>query len=164
MIEIHWPILLAQAVTFLAAVYILWKFAWGPLTAFMDQRRQEFQKQIDEQKRKGEELIEIDRRYNVRLAQMKREAEEMMSKAAAEGRQIAEQLLANAHLEAKKMLENAQAQIGEEKEKAIAEVRKQGVGIAVQIAEKIMREKVDKKMQEKLEVDFFKGLGPQTRN
>jgi F-type H+-transporting ATPase subunit b len=164
MIEIHWPLLLAQGVTFLAAVLILWKFAWGPLTAFMEARRLEFQKQIDEQNRKKEELNELDRRYGARLAELKAGAEELLRKSSEEGRLAGEKLVAEAHREAKKLLDGAQAQINEEKNKALVEVRRQSVEIAVQIAENLMREKVDRKMQDKLEQDFFKGWDLRTKN
>ncbi len=164
MIEIHWPLLLAQGATFLVAVLILWKFAWGPLTAFMDARKQEFQKQLDEQHRKKEELDELDKKYSARLADLKREADEVLRKSAEEGRIAGEKMLETAHKDAKKLLDSAQAQITEEKDKALVEVRRQSVEIAVQIAEKLMRETVDKKMQDKLEHDFFKGWDTGTKN
>jgi F-type H+-transporting ATPase subunit b len=164
MIEIHWPLLLAQGATFLVAVLILWKFAWGPLTAFMDARKEAFQKQLDEQHRKKEELDELDRKYSARLAELKNEADEVLRKSSEEGRLAGEKLLEQAHQDAKKLIEGAQAQIKEEKDKALLEVRRQSVEVAVQIAEKLMRETVDKKMQEKLEVDFFKGWDSRTKN
>jgi F-type H+-transporting ATPase subunit b len=130
----------------------------------MEARRQEFQKQINEQQRKKEELDELDKRYSSRLADLKSSAEEILRKASEEGRIAGEQLVARAHLDAKKLFDSAQAQITEEKDKALLEVRKQSVEIAVQIAEKLMREKVDKKMQERLELDFFKSWDSGTKN
>jgi F-type H+-transporting ATPase subunit b len=164
MIEIHWPLLLAQGATFLVAVLILWKFAWGPLTAFMDARKEEFQKRLDEQHRKKEELDELDKKYTARLTDLRREADEALRRASEEGRMAGQQMLEAAHRDAKKLLDSAQAQIKEEKDKALLEVRRQSVEIAVQIAEKLMREKLDKKMQDKLEQDFFKSWDTGTKN
>ncbi len=157
MIEIHWPILLAQAVTFFLAVLVLWKFAWGPLTAFMEKRRQDFQKTIDEQSHKRDELDELERRYSTRLSELKRETEEAMRKAIDEGRKAGEALITQAHVEAKKVVDGAQAQMREEKERLSNEIRKESVQLAVQITEKLLQQTVDKKLQDKLEFEFFKG-------
>jgi hypothetical protein len=131
-----------MAVVFLIVLAILWK--WGfPSIVNMVNSRKEF---IDDSLRKAHEA-------NERLANIQKEGETMLRNArekqaqilkdAADTRDaIVEKAQEKAADEGSRLLREAKAEIDAEKQNAIRGIRTQVAEISVQVAEKIVREKL----------------------
>lgn len=131
-----------MAVVFIIVLAILWK--WGfPSIVNMVNSRKEF---IDDSLRKAHEA-------NERLANIQKEGEAMLQNArekqaqilkdAAETRdEIVVKAQEKATNEGSRLLNEAKAEIEAEKQNAIRDIRTQVAEISVQVAEKIVREKL----------------------
>lgn len=131
-----------MAIVFLIVLAILWK--WGfPTIVNMVNSRKEF---IDDSLRKAHEA-------NERLANIQKEGEAMLQNArekqaqilkdAAETRdEIVVKAQEKATNEGSRLLNEAKAEIEVEKQNAIRDIRTQVAEISVQVAEKIVREKL----------------------
>lgn len=131
-----------MAVVFIIVLAILWK--WGfPTIVNMVNSRKEF---IDDSLRKAHEA-------NERLANIQKEGEAMLQNArekqaqilkdAAETRdEIVVKAQEKATNEGSRLLNEAKAEIEVEKQNAIRDIRTQVAEISVQVAEKIVREKL----------------------
>lgn len=131
-----------MAVVFIIVLAILWK--WGfPSIVNMVNSRKEF---IDDSLRKAHEA-------NERLANIQKEGEAMLQNArekqaqilkdAAETRdEIVVKAQEKATNEGSRLLNEAKAEIEVEKQNAIRDIRTQVAEISVQVAEKIVREKL----------------------
>lgn len=131
-----------MAVVFILVLAILWK--WGfPSIVNMVNSRKEF---IDDSLRKAHEA-------NERLANIQKEGEAMLQnarekqaqilKAAADTRDaIVVKAQEKATNEGSRLLNEAKAEIEAEKQNAIRDIRTQVAEISVQVAEKIVREKL----------------------
>ena len=140
-----------MSLVFLIVLFILWK--WGfPVIVKMVNDRKAF---IDESLRKAHEA-------NEKLANIQKEGESILQEArekqaqilreAAETREaIVKKAEEKARDEGALLLDDAKAQIETEKQNAIRDIRTQVAELSVQIAEKILREKLsDQKQQNEL--------------
>lgn len=131
-----------MAIVFIIVLAILWK--WGfPLIVNMVNSRKEF---IDDSLRKAHEA-------NERLANIQKEGEAMLQNAREKQAQILKDAAdtrdaivvkaqEKATNEGSRLLNEAKAEIEVEKQNAIRDIRTQVAEISVQVAEKIVREKL----------------------
>ena len=70
MIEISWPLLVTQVVTFLAAMVIIWKLFWGPLTRMMQERTQKISDDLERAENGRREIEALEADYHRRLAEI----------------------------------------------------------------------------------------------
>lgn len=133
-----------MAVVFFIVLAILWK--WGfPVIVKMTNDRKAY---IDDSLRKAHEANE--RLANIQkegesILQEARERQAQMLKEAAETRDaIVEKAQDKAKDESARLLGEAKAEIESEKQNAIRDIRSQVAELSIQIAEKILREKLSK--------------------
>ncbi len=142
-----------MSLVFLIVLFILWK--WGfPVIVKMVNDRKAF---IDESLRKAHEA-------NEKLANIQKEGESILQEArekqaqilreAAETREaIVKKAEDKARDEGARLLADAKAQIEAEKQNAIRDIRTQVAELSVQIAEKILREKLSGQKQQNELID-----------
>ena len=131
-----------MALTFLVVLFILWKFGFPVITQMVSERKTF----IDDSLRKAHEA-------NERLANLQKEGESILQEArekqtqilkeAAQTRDaIVEKAQEKAREEGARLINDAKAEIEQEKKAAIADIRKQVAELSVEIAEKVLREKL----------------------
>lgn len=127
---------------FLLLVYLLKKFAWGPIINALEKREQQIaaDKQTAAQARQSAE--ELKKELDTRLAQISNEASAQIAKAVSMGRAQQEQLIDQAKQQAQQLLEQAKAQIEAEKNKALADVRGEISSISLLAASRILGKQV----------------------
>ena len=131
-----------MTLTFLVVLCILWKFGFPVITNMVAERKAF----IDDSLRKAHEA-------NERLANIQKEGESILQEArekqaqllkeAAETRDaIVEKAQEKARLEGARLLDDAKAEIEQEKKAAIADIRQQVATLSVEIAEKVLKAKL----------------------
>ncbi len=141
--SLEWQQLVTHAIGFLITLWLLKKFAWGPLMSMMEERRDKIATEfrtIDEEKAAVGKLTE---EYERRLQQIEQEKRQKLLEAVNEGKKIAEDIKANAQQDAKELRDKARADIEAEVAKAKVQLRDDMVAITVSAAEKIIRERLD---------------------
>lgn len=127
---------------FLTVLFVLVKWGFPAIVNMVDSRKQ----YIDESLRKAHEASE--RMENIKqeseaILQEAREKQTAMLKEAAETRgAIVEKAQEQARQESARLLSEARSEIEAEKQNAIRDIRAQVAELSVQIAEKILREKL----------------------
>jgi F-type H+-transporting ATPase subunit b len=158
MIQINFWLLLAQIASFLVALFVLWRFFWGPLTAMIEKRRNDISRDIADAKSGKDEVERIKRQYQTELSEIEGRAKKMLDAATADGQTARDEILRAAQDQAKIFLENAKAEIAVERDLAMSQMRKETVDLAVLIAEKILRQSVDQGTRERMLNEFIDGL------
>ncbi len=127
---------------FLLLVYLLKKFAWGPIINALEKREAQIETDkktaADARQRAEEVKAELDKH----LAQISTEAAQKMAAAVKAGEAQKDQLLAQAHQQAQQLLEQAKAQIQAEKNKALADVRGEIASISLLVASRVVGRQV----------------------
>lgn len=129
---------------FLTLLFLLKKFAWGPLLAALEERQAGIRKSLDDADAAKRELAEVQAKASALIGQARTEADTILSEARADGARIRQELREAAQKEAEAISRNAQQQIQLERDRAVAEIRQQAVELSVMIASKLIRRNLTK--------------------
>lgn len=141
--------------TFLLLMFVLTKFVWKPIMGVVNKREQNIQEALDMAKKTKAEMEQLQTKNANLLKEARIERDEMIKEAKETTVQMIESAKAKAKEEADKVIENARISIEAEKTAAMSELRKDVAGIALEIAEKIIREELSSdEKQRKLAQSF----------
>jgi F-type H+-transporting ATPase subunit b len=141
--NLEWQQLLTHAVGFLITLWILKKFAWKPLLALMEDRRNRI---IDEFKKIEDEKMKVAQQqaqYEARLREIDNERRAKLVEAVEEGKKIAADIKAHAQDEVKELHAKAKGELEREVAKAKVELRDQMVTITMTAAQKLIKEELN---------------------
>lgn len=124
---------------FLTLLFLLKKFAWGPLLAALEERQAGIRKSLDDADTAKRELAEVQAKASALIGQARTEADTILSEARADGARIRQELRHAAQQEAETITRNARQQIEVERDRAVSEIRRQAAELSVMIASKLIR-------------------------
>ena len=124
---------------FLILLFLLRKFAWGPLLAALEERQAGIRKSLDDADKAKRELAEVQTKASALIGKARMEADAILSEARADGVRIRQELRDLAQKEAEAITRNAQQQIQLERDRAVTELRQEAVDLSVLIASKLVR-------------------------
>ena len=150
---------LTQIVGFLLMVWILRRYAWGPLLGMLEARREKIVGEFKEADRLKAEAQELKGRYDQELRGIDAKARERLLEAVHEGQKVAGEIKTQAQQEAARRLERAADEIAREREKAKELLKEQVIGLSLRTAEKILRTKLDDPAQRRLAGEFIDEIG-----
>lgn len=142
LVEVNYGLIFWMAVSFLIVLFILKKFAWGPILGALSERERSIEDALNEAKKAREEIAAM----NARNEDLMREAREEREVLLKEARDIRDREIATAKekakAEAEALLARARADIQNEKNAAITEMKNQLAELSIQVAEVILKEKL----------------------
>ena len=149
-------VLLLTVCNFLLLVFLLKKFAWGPIIGALEKREAQIEsdKQTAADARKSAE--ELKKELDERLAQISKEAAQKMAAAVKAGETQKEQLLAQANEQAQRLLAQATQQIEAEKNKALADVRSEIASISLLAASRVVEQNLKADNADKIVAQVLK--------
>ena len=124
---------------FVTLLYLLKRFAWGPLLAALDERQAGIRKSLDDADKARRELAEVQSQANALIGKARTEADAILAEARTDGARIRQELREIAQKEAEAITRNAQREIQLERDRAVTELRRQAVDLSVLIASKLIR-------------------------
>ena len=145
-------------ITFLIVLVILKKYAWGPLLSAVDSREKNILNAIESAKRERAEAEKLLSEQKEAISQARREAGEQVRKTQVEMEKLREELMAKARKEAEELKAEARRTIEEERVRAIQDVRSEAVALSIQIAEKLLLERLDDAKHQELAKQFVSDL------
>lgn len=145
---IFWMLLM-----FIILLVILKKFAWKPILSALENREKSIEDSLRSADRAREEMEELKAENEKIMADARLERDGMLKETKLTSEQILTNSREKAREEARLLVEMAREQIENEKSTAISEIRKQLAELSVNIAEKILREKLKDDKQQKELVD-----------
>ena len=150
---------LTQILGFLLMVWILRRYAWGPLIGMLEARREKIAGEFKEADRLKAEAVELKGRYDAELKTIEAQARQRITEAVAEGQRVASEIRAQAQKDAATRMETAADEIMREREKAKEVLKQQVISLSLRTAEKILRQKLDDPAQRKLAGEFIDEVG-----
>jgi len=131
--------LIVQAVNFLLLLVLLYKLAYRPLLAKMEERTAAIKQQLEEAGHAREEGRRLQAEYEAQAQAARAEARTIREQAAREAQAEQQRLLAAAKGEATRLVASARAEIEQDVRRARAELRREVGTLAVAIAEQLIR-------------------------
>lgn len=139
-----------QTLLFLVLLFLLRRFAWKPILKAVNEREDNIQDSLDMAKQVKAEMQELQTKNENLMKEARIERDQMIKEAKETSTQMIEEAKGKSKVEADKILKDARASIESEKNAAITELKSQVATVALEIAEKVIREELssDKKQTE----------------
>jgi F-type H+-transporting ATPase subunit b len=148
-----------QILGFLIMVWILGKFAWGPIVAGLEERRRKIAGEFAEAERRKHEAEELKAKYDAELRGIDAVRRQSIQEGIAEGQRVAAEIKVHANEEAQARLHRAADEMAREHEKAKELLKEQVVALSIRTAEKILQSKLDDPAQRRLAAAFIDEVG-----
>ena len=153
--NIHLSEVFVQLIAFLIVFFTLKKFAWKPLLSIMKSRRERFENEWSGIEKSKQDVAALEKDYRLHLQKIEEEARAKMQEAIQEGRRLAREIQEKARLESQASFEKAKMSLELEVQKARLTLRKEIADLSIQVAEKILTEKMDTAQQEKKALEIL---------
>lgn len=154
LLDVNPGLIIWTVVTFIILLFILKKMAWKPILGSLNERENFIKDSLEKAEKAQQEALRLLEENKANLAK----AEEESQKIIAQGRDYAEklktQIIEESKIQGKKMVEAASSEIERKNREAFERLKDQIADIAVNAAEKIIRESLDKEKQKSI-VDKF---------
>jgi len=129
-------------ISFLIVLFLLKKLAWGPIVQSLKEREEGIANAIREADRAREEMARLQAGNEELLRQAREERDVILREAKAVGEKMRTEAQQRAQNEADRMISSARQEIDNQKKAAIADLKNQVAQLSIEIAEKLVREKL----------------------
>jgi F-type H+-transporting ATPase subunit b len=154
---------------FLAALFILRRYAWPAITEALDKRQRVIEDSIETAERAKTEAAALLEEYRGRLREARAQSEEILTRARKAGEVAERESVEGARAKREELLEQTRRDIEAETRRAIQEIRSEVADLTILATEKVTRKTLDDDDQKRLveealgELDFS-SLGGEHRN
>lgn len=146
-------------ITFLVVLVVLRKMAWGPLLKAVDDREKNIVGAIESAKRERAEAEKLLGEQKTAIAQARQEAADQVRRTQADMEKFRDEVMNKARQEADAYTLDAKKRLEEERQKAVTELKAEAARLSIQIAEKLLQERLDDPKHQQLAAQFVKDLG-----
>jgi F-type H+-transporting ATPase subunit b len=144
-VDLRFDVLVTQIIGFLIVLWVLRRYAWGPVLGMLEERRVRIANEVATAERLRQEAMALKAEYENQLRTIENQARERIQKAVVEGQKVAEEIRANAQTEARAIADRARASLELDIKKARVELREEIVALALGAAERLLHERLDAK-------------------
>ncbi len=154
---INWEGFIAQLVNFTILFLILRFFAWKPISAALEQRRQKIEKGISDAQRADEKLAEIQTERDEVITEARKEASQIVEDAKQRASSIKEEKMRMAKEEIEKQVTEAKEMIVGERDATYAALKQDLANLITKATGKIVKD-IDDEAHKKLIDEAIKDL------
>ncbi|GIO26861.1 F0F1 ATP synthase subunit B [Ornithinibacillus bavariensis] len=151
--------MLVQLFFFALLLFLVKKFAWGPVMNMMKKREEYVANEIEAAEKSRKDAEKAAKEAADQLKQTKLEAQKIIEDAKTAGVKQEQDIIESARQEADRIKKAAQEEIQNEKEKALQALQDQVASLSVLIASKVIEKELSAQDQEKLINDYIKEVG-----
>lgn len=141
-----------------ALVFLLGKFAWGPILAAIEARESTIQSALDQAAERNDEATKLLEEHRLQLADARRQASEVIADAKAAGARVRKEIEEKARVEGQGIVERARQEIERERDAALETLRKESVDLALAAASRLLGENLDQAKDRELVEGYFDGM------
>lgn len=146
-----------QTITFAIVLFVLGKFAWGPIMSSLKEREDSITHALESAEKAKAEMASLKSANEALLQEARLERDKMLRDAQTVANNLLNEAKDKALKEGNLLLENARRGIEAEKNAALAEVKNYAVNIALEVAEKILKKELkDNDAQKALVSEYLK--------
>jgi F-type H+-transporting ATPase subunit b len=167
LIDINFGLMFWTIFSFLVVLVVLKKFAFGPIQAALDERRNAIAADIDAAQSAREEAQTALAEYRQALADSRKEATKIVDDARRVSEEQRKKDIAELEAEKTRLLQRAKDEINAETRSSLQTIKAQLAELTVATAEKVVRTRLDEEEQRRLidealaDVDFSQFATPE---
>lgn len=141
---------LIQVITFVLAYLLLRRYAFGPITKLLDERRETIERGVRLGEDMQKEKAELEKKVEAQLHDARTEADKMIAGAQETARETVREAEEKARVKADNIVAEAEGRIATEAARARKELEKEMAGLVAEATEAVIGEKVDAKKDAQL--------------
>ncbi len=145
-------------ITFLVLVAVLGKYAWGPLIRALDEREAGIRQAVAQAEKTRQAAEALKAQNEVEWAKVREKSDEMLKAARIDAERLRADMVKKAEEDAKALRDQTQRQIEEDRARLSRELRHDIAALSVRVAEKLLRQSMNAKEQERLAAEFLSDL------
>ena len=145
-------------IVFGITLFVLWKFAFGPIQKTIDERRARIRQSLDEADRAREESRKLLEEHRALRARARGEAEEILGEARRIADSMRERVREETDTDRQRRLEETRRQVEAETARALEQIRAEIAELALVAAERVTRGSLDRDAQRRLIDDAVRDL------
>jgi F-type H+-transporting ATPase subunit b len=130
------------SIAFVAVILILKKMAWGPILQTLEEREQGIANALAQAEKAREEMAALKSGNDQLLKEAREERDRILKEAKEIGDKMRSEAKERAQIEGSQLIANAQREIETQKKAAIEELKNQVASLSIEIAEKLVRERL----------------------
>ena len=131
-----------QTIIFLALLFLLRKYAWKPILNAVNTREESIANALNSAEEAKKEMANLTASNEKLLNEAREERDALMKEAREMKAEIIAQAKEDAKGEGEKMIAAAKATIEQERKTAVAELKNQVAALSIDIAEKVVKDKL----------------------
>ena len=141
---------MAQLINFGIVLFVLWKWVWKPVTSNMEDRTRKIEESLANADQITKEKEEFTVWKETEMSKARQEATAIISEAKTQAEALKIETLEKTKQEQQTILERSARELEQQKQQAISSAKSELAELVISAAEKLIRNKVDKKADQKL--------------
>lgn len=143
LLDVNPGLMIWTVITFIILLLILKKVAWKPILTALDKRESDIKESLAQAEKAKEDAKKILEENQANLAKAEEESKKIIEQSRAYAESLKEQMLKDSKEQAKRIVDDASSEIQRKQDAAFEELKSQIAEIAVNAAEKLIRESLD---------------------
>jgi len=140
---IDWKIITAQIINFIIVAVLLYKFAFKPILATLDERQKKISDGLQYAEEMKSKLAESERQQAEALKEAHMEAQKIIGESRDQAKALYDKQMAETATKTEEMLKRAEQTIEQERKQMVADVKKEVASLVVNTASKVLRKELD---------------------
>jgi len=145
----------AELAAFLIILAVIWRYVVPPAQKAMRERQEMIRKQVEDAEEAKHRLAEAEKKYQEALNEARTEAAQIRENARAEAQRTLEDLRTQAQEESARIVARGEEQLASQRAAIVRELRGEIGTLAVELAEKIVDQRLSDNAQVSATVDAF---------
>ncbi|MBU4367174.1 MAG: F0F1 ATP synthase subunit B [Kiritimatiellae bacterium] len=150
MLTIDLPIIVAQLITFLIGLFLLWLIAYKPLTAMFQARIDKIRGDLKAASDARRDMESKKEAYAEQMAKLGDQTQELLRQATQDGIRARKEIIRTAREQGEALIKRAEEVITQAKAKAIKELRQEVLDISMRVTEKVVGQMADPALQRRM--------------
>ena len=146
-------------VIFVILMFVLSRYAFGPLTAAVEARERALEEAIEGAKRDRDAAAKLLQEHQAAIDTARAEAQKIIADGRAVGEKMRTDMIEQTRKEQQDMLERARRDIESEKDKAIMQLRREAVDLALAGATKVIEQNLESQKNRQLVESYLASIG-----
>ena len=157
MTDITWSLLI-QVVSFLIFFLIFRRVFFAPIMETLQHRESEITSLLEEAEDRRERAVEMEEKCAARLRDARDEADRIIREGEQKAREIYDDVLSAARRESDSLLSDAREEIDQERQRALANFESEAVGLASDIAARVLQRRLSSSENEELRAEVMEAV------
>ncbi len=149
-LDINPGVIFWTTITFILLIILLYKVAWNPILSALNTREQMIKDSLEKAAKAKEEAEKMIADNQLSMAKAEEEARQIIAQGREYSEKLKEQILNDSKVEAKKIVDAASQEIDRKNRESFNKLKNQVADIAIQAAEKLILENLDREKQSKI--------------